>query len=560
MRKIVALICIFSLTAPLVARQPVHAKHGMVVSRESHATDVGVAVMQSGGNAVDAAVAVAFALAVTYPFGGNIGGGGFMLVHMADGRSTFLDFRERATKSASRNMYIDPATGKATRESTQGYRSAGIPGTVRGLESAHQKFGKKAWKDLVQPAINLATDGFEMSFERMRIPESAAKLSQYPDSKRIFLKNGVPYEVGDTFKQPDLAKTLSRIRDVGAKDFYEGETARMLAKDMADHHGEITLDDLKNYKVRELKPLEGAYKGYTVLTSPPPSSGGIGILQMMGILGGTDYTKSGPGSAYALHYEAEAMRRCYADRSQYLGDPDFVKVPVASLIEPAYLTKLRASIDRAKATPSSEVRAADPATFGLLPTESHETTHFSVVDAEGNAVSLTYTLNGGFGSGVTATGLGFLLNNEMDDFASEPGRANMFGLIQGEANAIAPGKTPVSSMSPTILLKDGKVFLVTGSPGGSTIVNTVLQVILNVVDFHMNVQEAVDQTRIHHQWMPDALSVEKTVPPDTIELLKQRGHSIRVQGVLGDVQTILVDGGWVQGAADGRGEGTAKGY
>jgi gamma-glutamyltranspeptidase/glutathione hydrolase len=563
MTKFVAALCLLSISAPVFARQPVHAKHAMVVSREPHATDAGVAILEAGGNAVDAAVAVAFSLAVTHPSAGNLGGGGFMLVRLANGQTTFIDFRERAPKSSSRNMYIDAKTGRATQDSVVGYRASGIPGTVRRMEYAHAKFGKKPWKDLVQPAVTLAADGFPVSYglgTSLKSQATSGKLAKFEDSKRIFLKGGSFYEVGETFRQPDLAKTLTRIRDNGAKDFYEGETARMLAQDMADHHGEITLEDLRGYKVRELKPLEGTYKGYGVITAPPPSSGGVGILQMMGVLAGTDYTKSGAGSALALHYEAEAMRRYFADRSEHLGDPDFVKVPVEQLLEPAYIKKLRESIDPAKASPSASIHAADLATIAALAKESHETTHYSIVDAEGNAVSVTYTLNGGFGSGVTAMGLGFLLNNEMDDFAADPGHPNLFGLIQGEANAIAPGKTPLSSMVPTIITKDGKLFMVTGSPGGPTIINTVMQVILNVLDFGMNAQEAVDQPRIHHQWMPDTLSIEKTVSPDTMELLKQRGHTLRPAAAIGEVQTIVLDGEWIQGANDGRVEGKAKGY
>lgn len=553
------LLCMaIALSTPLHARQPVHARHGMVVSRETHATDVGEAVLEAGGSAVDAGVAVAFALAVTHPSAGNLGGGGFMLIRLADGRSTFIDFRERAPASGSRNMYIDPATGKATNESLVGYRASGIPGTVRGMEYAHQKYGKKPWKDLVDPAVRLAAEGFPVSYglsQSLTSDATSAKLGKFPDSKRIFLKDGAFYEAGEVLKQTDLARTLARIRDLGAKDFYEGETAHLLASDMGANRGEITLEDLKNYKVIERHTLEGKYKGYGVITSPPPSSGGVGILQMMGMLEGTNYEKAGAGSAAALHYQAEAMRRYFADRAEHLGDPDFVKLPMKGLLNPKYIASRRDSIDPAKATPSEHLHAGV-----LAPYESLETTHYSIVDAEGNAVSVTYTLNGSFGSGVTATGLGFLLNNEMDDFAADPGHPNLFGLIQGEANAIAPGKTPLSSMTPTIVTKDGKLYMVVGSPGGPTIINAVLEVILNVLDFGMNMQEAVDQTRIHHQWMPDSLSIEKTASPDTIELLKQRGHTVRVTNSIGEVEAIRINGQWIEGAADGRTEGTAKGY
>ncbi len=530
----------------------------MVVTHETHATDAGEAVLEAGGNAVDAAVAVAFALAVTHPAAGNIGGGGFMLVRFADGRSTFIDFRERAPNSASRDMYIDPATGKATTDSTRGYRASGVPGTVLGMEYAHTKYGKRPWKELIEPAVRLARDGFPLSYglsQSLSGRAAVTRLSPFPDSKRIFLKDGALYEMGETFRQPDLAATLTRIRDSGAKDFYEGETAKLLAADMAAHGGEITLDDLRDYKIFERKTLEGSYKGYGIVTAPPPSSGGVGILQMLGVLEGTDYSKTGAGSARALHFEAEAMRRYFADRSEHLGDPDFVKVPLTGLLNPAYIAKLRASIDPDKATPSDQIKPGD-----LGPYESPQTTHYSIVDEMGNAVSVTYTLNDYYGSGVTATGLGFLLNDEMDDFAPKPGEANSFGLIQGEANAIAPHKTPLSSMCPTIVTRDGKLYMVLGTPGGPTIINSVLQVILNVLDFGMNMQQAVDQTRIHHQWMPDQLRIENTASPDTLELLKERGHILQITNAIGDVAAIRVDGQWIEGAPDGRTEATAKGY
>ena len=530
----------------------------MVVTREPHATDVGVKVLQGGGNAVDAAVAVAFALAVTHPSAGNLGGGGFMLVRLADGTSTFIDFRERGPISASRNMYLDPATGQATRDSQLGYRASGVPGTVRGMELAHAKYGKTAWKALVQPSVELASEGFPVSWglsQALRGKITSEKLAQFPESKRIFLRDGAFYEVGETLKQPELAATLARIRDTGARDFYEGETARLLAADMAAHGGEITLEDLKQYKAIERKALEGNYKGYGVITAPPPSSGGIGILQMMGMLALTDYSKGGAGSASSLHYEAEVMRRYFADRAEWLGDPDFVKVPTRGLVNAEYLRKRAESVQPGKATPSGAIKQGDPA-----PYESLETTHYSIVDEAGNAVSVTYTLNGGYGSGVTATGLGFLLNNEMDDFAAVPGKPNLFGLIQGEANAVAPHKTPLSSMTPTIVTKDGKLYMVLGSPGGPTIINAVLEVILNVIDFGMNIQQAVDQPRIHHQWMPDLISAENTISPDTIALLQQFGHTVKTTNSIAEVAAIRIFGEWLEGAPDGRTEATAKGY
>jgi gamma-glutamyltranspeptidase/glutathione hydrolase len=529
----------------------------MVVARETHATDAGVAVLQAGGNAVDAAVAVAFALAVTHPSAGNLGGGGFMLVRFADGKSAFLDFRERGPAASTHDMYLGP-DGHPTKDSQVGYRASGIPGTVKGMEYAHQKWGKKPWKTLVDPAIQLATKGFPVSWglsQSLQSSGTSEKLGMFTDSKRIFLRDGKFYEPGELLIQPDLARTLRRIRDSGAKDFYEGETARLLAADMKAHGGIITLDDLKSYKAIERTPLTGKYRGYDILTSPPPSSGGVGILQMLGVLEGTEYYKAGAGSAAVTHMLAETMRRYFADRSEHMGDPDFFKVPITTLLNPRYITSLRESIDPNHATPSTSIKPVSVTAY-----ESLETTHFSIVDAQGNAVSMTYTLNGGFGSGVVAEKLGFLLNNEMDDFAPKPGEPNLYGLIQGEANAVAPRKTPLSSMVPTIVTKDGKLFLVVGTPGGPTIINSVLQTILNAIDFKMNAQQAVDQPRIHHQWLPDEIRIEPGFSPDTIEILKAKGHKIATSPFIGEVAAILFDGKWLQGAPDGRVEATAKGY
>jgi gamma-glutamyltranspeptidase/glutathione hydrolase len=539
----------------LQARQPVHARHAMVVSRETHATDAGVAVLRAGGNAVDAAVAVGFALAVTHPSAGNIGGGGFMLIRLAGGATTFLDFRERAPGKASRDMYLGP-DGKPTQDSVTGYRASGVPGTVRGFETAWRKYGRKQWAELVAPAIELASKGFPVSYGLATSLRSAARrMEAFPESKRVFLNGGKFYEMGDNFVQPDLAATLSRIAAQGAKDFYEGETARKLAKAMAENGGTITLDDLKNYTVVERKPLTGQYHGYDIITAPPSSSGGIGILQMLGMLEGTGYEKGGAGSASEIHWTAEAMRRYFADRAQYLGDADFVKVPIAGMLDRDYIAGLRKTIDPEKATPSSQGGAGDPPGY-----ESSETTHYSIVDAEGNAVSVTYTLNNSYGSAVTAPGLGFLLNDEMDDFAAKPGSPNMFGLVQGEANAIQPNKRPLSSMTPTIVLRNGKLYLVVGSPGGPTIITAVLETIQNVLDFGMNIQDAVDWPRFHHQWMPDKLYIEPGISPDTIALLKARGYDVEIRRSMGEVAAILVNGDWLQGAADPRSEGRAAGY
>lgn len=527
----------------------------MVIAQEPHAADVGLGVLKAGGNAVDAAVAVGLALAVTHPSAGNIGGGGFMLVRLASGETTFIDFRERAPGAASHNMYLD-AAGKPTRASIVGWRAAGVPGTVRGLEYAHKKFGRKSWRDVVEPAVELAADGVPLSYAEGEPLRSGSKstelLEQFPDSKRIFLG----HKTGDNFQQPELAATLRRIRDDGADEFYKGETARRLAAAMKENGGLITLEDLAAYKVVERKPLTGSYHGYDIITSPPPSSGGIGMLQILGMLEGSGYEKSGAGSAAAIHYVAECERRFYADRSEFMGDPDFFKNPVKQLLDPEYIASRRATIEPARATSSDEVKPGDNKIH-----ESTETTHYSIVDADGNAVAVTYTLNGGYGCGVTAPGLGFLLNNEMDDFASKPGEPNMFGLVQGEANAIQPGKRPLSSMMPTIVTKNGKLFLTIGAPGGSRITTGVTEVFLNIVDFHMNPQDANDWPRFHHQWRPDKLYVEPGVSPDTVAMLKHMGYTVEpATGGVARVEVIASQNGWLEGASDGRASGKAAGY
>lgn len=548
--------CVLALvSAALMAREPVRARKAMVVAQEPMAVDVGVEVLKAGGNAVDAAVAVAFALAVTHPSAGNIGGGGFLLARFADGRSTFIDFREMAPASASRNMYIGK-DGKPTRESVVGWRAAGVPGTVRGLEMAHKKYGRKSWAELVGPSVKLAAAGVTLSYAEARSMCGAKRLmGQFPESNRIFLKDGACFEAGERLVQPELARVLERIARLGASDFYEGQTARMLAAEMKKNGGEITLEDLKGYKAVERQPLKGTHRGYEILTAPSPSSGGIGILQMAEMLEGTGYEKHGAGSAASTHMIAEVMRRYFADRARYLGDGDFVKLPVAGLLDAAYIAKRRATIDPEKATPSDTISAGAPAGA-----ESTETTHFNVVDAEGNAVALTYTINGSYGSGVTPEGLGFLLNNEMDDFASQPGTPNMFGLVQGEANAIQPRKRPLSAMTPTIISKEGKLFMVLGAPGGPRIISGVLQVMLNVLDFGMNVQQAVDQPRVHHQWKPDTLYLERGFSPDTRALLEKHGHKLADTSSVASVEAIVIADGWLQGAQNGRSAGKAAGY
>lgn len=542
--------------ASLGAHEPVRARHGMVVTDEPLATDVGVTMLKSGGNAVDAAVAVGFALAVTHPYAGNLGGGGFMLVRLADGRSTFIDFRERAPEKATRDMYLD-AQGNPTRDSLDGWRAVGVPGTVRGFELARSKYGSKKWAELIAPAIALASKGFPLSYKSSESLRGAANLAENSESKRIFQKGGQFFEAGDALVQPELAATLKRLSASGAREFYEGDTARRIASEMAVHGGLITLSDLQHYQAVERTPLAGTYRGLQILSAPLPSSGGVGILQMLGMLEDSGYEKTGAGSAAAIHYTAEVMRRFFADRSQYLGDADFVKVPLKGLLDPAYIRQRRSSIDPEHVTPSDQLNPGTPAGR-----EGTETTHYSIIDAAGNAVAVTYTLNNSYGSGVTVPGLGFLLNDEMDDFTSKPNSPNLFGLVQGEANAIQPGKRPLSAMSPTIAVRDGKPLMVLGAPGGPRIVTAVLQVLLNVIDFHMNIQDAVDAPRFHHQWKPDKLYLEPGISPDTVALLKARGHQVEYSPgvVLARISAILNDGRWLQGAADSRWVGKAAGY
>jgi gamma-glutamyltranspeptidase / glutathione hydrolase len=542
-------------SSSLLARDPVRARKAMVVSQEPIATDVGVEILKRGGNAYDAAVAVSLALAVTYPSAGNLGGGGFALVRTAAGEVNFIDFRESAPGKATRDMYLD-AQGKPTRDSIQGWRAVGVPGTIRGLEMMHKKYGRLRWAELVRPAERLAKRGFTLSYSLARGLRASRNLGQFEESKRIYQNGGKFWEAGDTLRLPELGKTLERIRKRGPAEFYTGMTAKILAEEMSKSGGLITAGDLEAYKAIERRPLLGKYKGHDVIAAPPPSSGGIGMLQMMGMLERVKYGEGGMGSAAQAHLMAEVMRRFYADRATHLGDPDYVKVPVARLTSEDYIASRAATIDSARATPSAQVSA------GPAPREeSTETTHLSVVDEAGNAVSLTYTLNGGYGSGVTVPRLGFLLNNEMDDFSAKPGAPNMFGAVGGEANAIAPGKRMLSSMTPTILAKDGKLLMVIGAPGGTRIITGVMQVILNVLDFKLNLQEAIDAPRLHHQWQPDKLYLERGWSPDTIALLKAKGHAVETGAAgVSNVHGILVEDNWLQGAPDGRTNGKAAGY
>ncbi len=566
---------------PIFGLQPIAARHGMVVTAEPLATDVGVRILKQGGNAVDAAVAVGFALAVTYPEAGNIGGGGLMLVHLASGESVVIDYREEAPGKASHNMYLDAQGNLIPHASITGGLASGVPGTVAGLVLAERKYGKLGLARVIQPAIALAANGYPMSYWLSRLmEEDRARLSRFPETARVFLHDGKPYEPGEIFRQPDLAKTLRAIARKGAAGFYQGPVANDLVATMKKHGGIISLEDLKNYQAKIRKPLVGTFRGYTVLTVPPPSSGGVALLEMLHVLEPVDLGP--PNSFHSISLITETMRRAYADRAAYLGDTDFVSVPVEGLLSGKYADKLREEIVNAK--PEAPVTAGQPASY-----ESSETTHYSVVDAEGNAVSNTYTLNEWFGSAVTVEGAGFLLNDEMDDFASKIGSPNMFGLIQGEANSIAPRKRPLSSMTPTIVLeknrdsglatrdsgekssstdsplagRESRVCLVLGSPGGATIINTVLQVLLNVLVYKMDVRSAVTAPRFHHQWMPDKLEMERIgFSDDTLEKLRQAGYKVEFLGSIGDCESIAVDprSHWRFGAADPRREGKAAGY
>jgi gamma-glutamyltranspeptidase/glutathione hydrolase len=543
------------------ARQPSAATHGMVVSTSQLASQVGVDILQKGGNAVDAAVAVALALAVTWPAAGNLGGGGFMLVRRADGTTEIIDYRERAPLAARRDMYLDARGRLIPEASTVGYLAAAVPGTVAGLALARERHGKLPWAELVRPARRLAEEGFPLNYQTiLGLRQHADLLGRFPDSRRIFLKDGKLYQVGERLVQRELGETLGRLEKNGPREFYEGETARRLVEDMKRHGGLITLVDLKENQPRLRQPLRGTYRGHEILTMPPPSSGGPILLEMLNMLERYPLAELGHNSAEELHVLVEVMRRAFADRAAHLGDADFVKVPVAGLIAKSYAAKLVASIDRAHASTSLKVQAGTP-----LAEESPETTHFTVVDAEGNVVTNTYTLNGSFGAGATATGLGFLLNNEMDDFTSKVGSPNAYGVIQGENNAIAPRKRPLSSMTPTIVLKDGKLLMAVGSPGGPTIINTVLQVLINVIDFGMNLQQAIDQPRIHHQWLPDHIQWEPWgMSRDTRTALEQRGHHFAEKpGYMGDAHGIMIDaaqGGLRLGACDPRFAGIPIGY
>ncbi|MDH3975482.1 MAG: gamma-glutamyltransferase [Deltaproteobacteria bacterium] len=557
-------ICSASATQPIIADdsiyKPVSAKNGMVVTGDNLAAKEALKVLKEGGNAIDAAVAAGFVMAVTMPRAGNIGGGGFMLIYSAkEGRVVAIDYRERAPLNASRDMFIDKDGNADNELSRFSHLSAGVPGTVAGFALALEKYGTLSLKEVLGPAIKYAKKGFIVSEALAEdIKRASERLKKWPATAKIFFKkDGSYYESGDRFIQKDLAKTLTMIAKKGAKGFYEGPLADLIVEEMEREGGLITKADLLSYKPRIRAPVRGNYRGYDIYSMPPPSSGGTHLIQIMNILEGYKLRKWGHNSAGTIHHMAEGMKFAYADRSEYLGDPDFYEMPINAILSKVYSNNLRKKISNKKANPSRNIAPGE-----LAPYESDETTHYVVADNAGNVVSNTYTINFSFGSGIVVPGAGFLLNNEMDDFSAKPGVPNAYGLIGGEVNKIEAKKRMLSSMSPTIVLKGGKPFLATGSPGGSRIITTTLQVILNVIDHGMNIQEAVNAPRVHHQWLPDELRVEKGLSPDTVKLLEQKGHKVLIKRSMGAASSIMIDNetGLFYGAADPRREGLAKGY
>lgn len=574
---LLAALAVVAAPSVSASTHPVHAQHAMVVSVHELASRVGVEIMQSGGNAVDAAVATGFALAVVHSAAGNIGGGGFMLIRMSDGKTHFLDYREKAPAAATRDMFLDGQGNVVEGASEIGYKSIGVPGSVAGMVYAEQKYGKLTLKQVMAPAIRLAREGYALTWEEAEDLHDR-HLAEFPESRRVFQRGGDYYKAGEIFRQPDLARTLQRIADK-PDDFYHGALARELAAAMQKGGGLITADDLAHYEVKEREPVRGTYRGYEIISAPPPSSGGTVLIESLNILEGYDLTGMGDRSAQSIHFTIEAFRRAFFDRAEFMGDPDFAKIPEAQLLDKKYAAAWRETIDPVHASPSKELKR--PAVFSeleqyaaahppLAPRESNHTTHYSVVDAEGNAVAVTTTINDWFGSRVTADGLGFLLNDEMDDFSSKPGVPNSDGLIQSAANAIGPGKRPLSSMTPTIVVREGKVVMVLGSPGSSKIITTVANVLMGVVDYGMNIQESVNAPRFHNQWMPDVVNVEKWFSPDTLSALRQKGYNVEIGLHYGadvapywsDAECIAIDAktGERLGASDGRGGGKAVGY
>jgi len=546
-RKFIALsFAVILSTAPFAnsfaaSPTPAKAEHGMVVTAQHLASEIGVEVMKQGGNAIDAAVAVGYALAVAYPSAGNIGGGGFMTIRFKDGSSTFLDFRERAPLASTKTMYLDKDGNPIKGASLDGYLAVGVPGSVAGLEEARTKYGTLPREKLLAPAIRLAKEGFVLNQgDAASLAGGAKRLAKDKDAAAIFLKaDGTAYGIGERLVQPDLAASLSAISEKGPDAFYKGAIADAIVTASKAKGGILAKEDFEQYRVREFKPVTCFYRGYEIVSSPPPSSGGLIICEILNVLEGYPISYLGFGSAETVHLMAEAMRYSYVDRNSALGDPAFVENPVAKLTDKSYAAEIRGKIDRYRAGVSKDLM---PKGMG----ESKETTHYSIIDDAGNAVAVTYTLNGSFGAGVVAEGTGILLNNEMDDFTQKPGVPNLYGLVQGEANAIAPLKTPLSSMSPTIVSKDGKPFMVIGSPGGSRIITITLEAIINVIDHGMDIQEAIDAPRIHHQWLPDTIYVEPNgLSPDTLKLLSGMGYHLDVAAegkVWGQAAGILVGG------------------
>ena len=528
---------------------PVIAKNGMVASEQELATQIGVDILKAGGNAVDAAVAVGFALAVALPNAGNIGGGGFMMVHDSkSGKDIALDFREVAPRGASRNMYLDAGGKVIDGKSLYTHYAVGVPGTVAGMTHALSRWGSMPLARVMAPAIALADKGYPVSVTLAKTLEQEKKnMGHWPATQAVFWKNGTPLQSGERLVQKDLAQSLRLISQQGAKAFYEGAIAQKIVAEMAPHANALSLQDLRDYKVAEREPVRGSYRGYQIVTMPPPSSGGAHLIQILNMMERWPMNQWGADSAQSVHYMTEAMKLAYADRSEYLGDPDFVKIPLKGLISKSYASELAASIRPQQARPAKDIRPGKP-----QPYESDQTTHYSVVDKAGNAVAVTYTLNTNFGSGIVARGTGILLNNEMDDFSAKPGVANAYGLVGGDANAVQAGKRPLSSMTPTLVLKDGKPVLVTGSPGGARIITTVLQQVVNHIDFGMNPAEAAATPRFHHQWTPDELRVEKGFSPDTLALLRQWGHKVALKASMGRTQTIEIRDGLLRGASDPR--------
>lgn len=528
---------------------PVYGKNGMVASEQGLATQVGLDILKQGGNAIDAAVAVGFALAVVLPNAGNIGGGGFMVLHDdKTGKDVAIDFREIAPAKASRDMYLDNQGNVIDGKSLFTHDASGVPGTVAGMEYALKKWGTMPLSKVLEPAIKLADKGFIVSdVLAQTLKEEKSTLGKWSASKAIFFKNGEPLKSGDLLVQKDLAKSLRLIAKQGAKAFYQGEIATKIAKEMQSHGGTMTLEDLKAYKVVERQPIIGDYRGYKVVTMPPPSSGGVHLIEILNMLEHYPIKEDGVNSAKNIHHMAESMKLAYADRSEYLGDPDFVKIPVTGLTSKAYANERVKTIDDNKARLSSDIKPGKP-----QPYESDQTTHFSVMDKAGNAVAVTYTLNLNFGSGIVVEGTGILLNNEMDDFSVKPGVPNAFGLVGGTANAIEAKKRPLSSMTPTIVMKNNKPWLVTGSPGGARIITTVLQSVVNTIDHEMNPAEAIITPRVHHQWLPDELRVEEGISPDTIKLLQDKGHKVVTKAPMGRIQIIQADDSGFYGYSDPR--------